>query len=152
MTITWKSEIRNIADLKPNPNNPRTVTKEAYKTLLRNIKRNGYANRLIINTDNMVLCGNQRLKALQELGYTEIEALIPSETLNSDQIDDIVITDNLSAGAWDFDCLSSLFAVEKLVGWGMPEEWLIGEKPEAEPKEPVEKKTKLCPSCGEILN
>ncbi len=153
MTIKWTHATRQVSDLKPNPNNPRTITKDAYKTLVKNLKRNGYANRLIINTDGMVLCGNQRLIALTELGYTEIDVLVPSETLNDDQINDITITDNLSAGSWDFDCLGNLFDLEKLIEWGMPAGWFgfdnQKEKKDSEIAEnDFSELDHKCPKCG----
>lgn len=153
--IKWAHERRNLSELIPNPNNPRTITKDNYKKLIKNIKRNGYASRLIINTDNTVLCGNQRLKALGELGYTEIDVLVPNLTLTNEQIDDITVTDNLSAGAWDFDSLGNSWDPVKLIEWGMPPEWLG--KSHFDVKEDVadkikETKPKVCPSCGEFLN
>jgi ParB-like chromosome segregation protein Spo0J len=150
--IVWTSVKRNISELKGYKDNPRRIDKDKYAILLENIKTNGYTNRLIVNHKNVVLGGNQRLRVLKELGYTEVDVLISNVPLTKEQEDRINITDNLSAGDWDYTALSSNFDVEQLVDWGMPQEWLIGDKPESEAREVVEKKTKLCPSCGEILN
>lgn len=155
-TISWSVEKRLLSDLRPNPKNPRTITKDSYKRLVKNIKRNGYANRLIINTDNTVLCGNQRLNALKELGYNEVDVIIPSQALTDEQIDDITVTDNLSAGAWDFDSLGNNWDPVKLIEWGMPAEWLgqsfLDECQDKDSAKIKETKPKVCPHCGEFLN
>ncbi len=152
--IVWNQERRKLSDLKPYPGNPRCVSKAKFKVLVNSIKESGYTNRLIINTENIILGGNQRLKALKELGYTEVDVLIPSEPLTKEQEDRINITDNLSAGDWDYSALSSDFDVEQLVSWGFPEKMLLGD--ESEPENPKkeyeqEKKQKVCPACGELL-
>lgn len=151
--LVWTQETRHVSELKSHPNNPRRVPKDKFNVLLNNIKNNGYTNRLIINTKNLVLGGNQRLRALKELGYSEVEVLVPNRDLTLDEEDRINITDNLSAGDWNFDALSS-WDVEKLTEWGMPVEWLLGSDDKDAPKKEsnvVEKKIKHCPACGEIL-
>lgn len=152
--IEWVQEQRKLSDLKPNPKNPRTITKDAYKALKKNIERNGYNNRLIINVDGTVLCGNQRLNALRELGYVYVDVLVPLVELTEEQVDDVTVTDNLSAGAWDFDALGNAWDPQKLIEWGMPVEWLTGAVLEKTDKEEVvkDKKPKTCPHCGEFLN
>jgi ParB-like nuclease domain len=153
--IIWKQEMRLLSELIPYDKNPRKIPKDKYKALINNIKENGYTNRLIVNQANLVLGGNQRLEALKELGYKEVEVLIPNQVLTSEQEQRINITDNLSAGDWDFDILSSAFEPIQLMEWGMPESWLYGkEANEGIPidNEKKESKTKMCPACGEILN
>lgn len=150
MTITWHIETRNIYDLKPFDNNPRRVTKDAYKTLVKNIKENGYTNRLIVDSNNCVLAGNQRLNALKELGFKEIEVLVANRELTQDELDRINITDNIIAGTWDTDSLGNNWDPQKLIEWGLPKEFL-GLDDELEDEVPREKKPKTCPHCGEIL-
>lgn len=153
--ITWRQEKRKLSDLKPYGENPRTISKSNFNALVKNIKESGYTNRLIVNTDNTVLGGNQRLKALKELGYKEIDVLVPEIELTKEQEERINVTDNLSAGAWDFDILGNSFDAEKLIEWGMPPEWLgqshfdVSEDSDEKIKET---KVKTCPHCGEILN
>ena len=38
---TWKTELRKISELKPNPKNPRTITKETIKPLRQSMRDNG---------------------------------------------------------------------------------------------------------------
>jgi site-specific DNA-methyltransferase (adenine-specific) len=122
--ITWSQQKRKLSELKEYDDNPRKVPKETYAALIKNIQANGYTNRLIVNTSNVVLGGNQRLRALRELGYNEIDVLVPNVELTEEQENRINITDNLSAGIWDFDVLANLYEPEQLIDWGMPEDWL----------------------------
>lgn len=151
--IIWSHERRKLSSLKPHPNNPRRIPKDKFQKLVENIEKNGYTNRIIINHDNVVLGGNQRLRALKQLGFAEIDVLVPDRELTQEEQDRINITDNLAAGEWDFDALGNSWDTEKLIEWGMPVEWLLGDKPEAEsePADDKPKKQKTCPSCGELL-
>lgn len=133
--LIWKEERRLLSDLKPYENNPRKISKKAFADLVESIKQDGYHNRLKVNTDNTVSCGNQRLKALKSLKYKEIEVLVPDRKLTEEEFKRIVIKDNLHAGEFDFDMLANHFEVEELLDWGMPEEWLGVEEPEIEVSE-----------------
>ena len=44
---TWKTELRKISDLKPNPKNPRTITKDTIKPLRQSMRDNGYTDRIM---------------------------------------------------------------------------------------------------------
>lgn len=153
--LTWREELRELKDLKPHPNNPRRITKEAFNTLVKNMSECGYIGRITINHANLILGGNQRLKALQHLTYKEIPVLVPSRPLTQEEEERIHIIDNISAGEWDTDVLGNLFDADKLIGWGMPPA-VIGEShfqlTESTEEKIKEKEIKKCPSCGELLN
>ncbi len=151
--IIWSQENRRINDLFPYTNNPRTITKGALRKLAVNIQENGYTNRIIINVNNKVLAGHQRLEALKMLGYDEINVLIPNRTLTKEEEARINVTDNISSGQWDFEILGNHFDSEQLIDWGMPAEWLLGAEKEEEKSESTkeEPKVKTCPNCGELL-
>lgn len=154
MPIVWTVAKRKIADLEDYRNNPRKISKDDFNRLVTSIKDDGYHQRLLVNLDGVIIGGHSRKKALLKAGYNvndEIEVLIPDHLLEGDEFDRVNIRDNLHFGAYDFDMLGNLFDPQQLVDWGMPEAWLIGEKPEGQERKPVEKNTKLCPSCGEIL-
>lgn len=149
--IVWSQQKRKLTELKEFDENPRKVPKETYEALIKNIKANGYTNRLIVNTSNVVLGGNQRLRALRELGYNEIDVLVPNVELTQEQENRINITDNLSAGVWDFDMLHNLCDNERLIDWGFSESLLNGVsfEDEDDSKKKSGKKLKTCPACGE---
>ena len=64
-----------IAQIKINPRNPRKIGKEALDKLKASIQRDPEFMKLrpiVIDDDNMVLGGNQRLKAIKALGYKDV--------------------------------------------------------------------------------
>ncbi len=66
-TLTWKTEKRKIKDLQPYPGNPRKITKDAMEKLKQRIVKRGFHDILKIDTDGVILSGNQRREALLQL-------------------------------------------------------------------------------------
>lgn len=100
-----------------------------------------------------MLSGNQRLKALQELGIEKIEVLYPNRKLTQKEEERILIQSNVNNGEFDYEMLANHFELEDLSDWGVPISFdLEGfeEEPEQQEEEKV-KKQKECPNCGEIL-
>ena len=156
MAITWHTETRKLKDLKDFSNNPRKIGKEEFDNLVRSLKEDGYHQRLLINVDGKIIGGHQRKKALLKAGFTndsELEVLVPDKLLEGKDFERINIRDNLLFGNYDFDILGNLFDREELVGWGMPEDWLIGAEKEEEKSESTKEEptVKTCPNCGELL-
>ena len=149
MNITWTQESRKLEDLRPYEHNPRYITKEAYKRLLKSIKECGYNNRMLINLDNTVIGGHARLKALKELGFDTIDVLVPNRLLSIREFKQILITDNLEFGQYDFDMLANSFDVEALLEWGLPAELLESPKtPDmAEMNDLISKGSVRCEQC-----
>jgi DNA modification methylase len=77
---------------------------------------------LIVFTDvdgkYCVLGGNMRLKALNELKYTEIPIIIADEW-TEEQKAEFLIKDNVGFGEWDWDQLANEWDAEKLDDWGL---------------------------------
>lgn len=72
-----------LSDIKPNPNNPRLIMDDKFKSLCRSIEEFPKMMKLrpiIIDETNMVLGGNMRLKALKHLGFKDI----PDEWVKKD--------------------------------------------------------------------
>ena len=64
-----------LSELKINPDNPRIIKDDRYKKLVKSVSEFPKMMKLrpiIIDGSNMVLGGNMRLKALQELKFKEI--------------------------------------------------------------------------------
>lgn len=155
--IEWRTEKRTIRDLKEYNRNPRKMGKDEFNELVKSLQQDGYHKRITIDTNNIIIGGHGRLKALLKVGYKpddEIEVLVPATPLTPEQFDRVNIRDNLGFGGFDYDILANNFEPQQLIDWGMPE-YMLAVAPtedEEEERKPVEKKTKLCPSCGEILN
>lgn len=123
-SLTWHTEPRALKDLKPYPHNPRRISKEAFAKLKQSLQEDGYHARLVVDVDNVIVGGHQRLKAMQELGLTEVDVLVPSRKLTPEEFDRINVRDNLPFGDFDMDILANRFDTDTLLEWGMPEEWL----------------------------
>ncbi len=61
----------HIKDLKPNPKNPRKITQNELKKLIRSIKEFGFIDPVIINKnkerENIIIGGHQRVEAVKKL-------------------------------------------------------------------------------------
>lgn len=138
-TIVWTEKTVPIDELKPYEKNPRIITHDAFERLKDSIKKLGFHQRMLCQPDGKVIGGHQRLRAMKELGATEIKILIPSRELTTEEFRQLLIQDNLPFGQHDFDMLANDFTVDELTDWGMPESWLLG-KTETEKETPKEEK------------
>ena len=71
-----KIESKLVLDLKPATYNPRQISTKQYKDLKVSIKKFGLVDPIIINKDNTVIGGHQRLKICKELKYIEIDCVV----------------------------------------------------------------------------
>ncbi len=150
--IKWRQVKKQTHDLKPHPYNPRTIKGAEYERLKKSIKEIGYNQRILVNRDDVVLSGNQRLIALKELEIDEIEVLVPSRDLTKAEEERILIQSNINNGEFDYEILGNVFDLDQLSDWGLPLSFDLEEKiEEEEEKEKKEKKPKECPNCGELL-
>jgi len=110
-----------ISQVKNNPNNPRVIKDFQFKKLVKSIKESPWMLQLrsiIVNDDNIVLGGNQRLRACKEAGLKEVY-IIKASSLTEEQQREFIVKDNLSSGEWDWDSLANEFEVEDLENWGL---------------------------------
>lgn len=73
---------------------------------------------LVIDRDNVVLGGNQRLRACQEAGIEKVP-VVKAEDLNSKQLKEFVIKDNLYFGEFDKILLAQNYSESDLIEVGM---------------------------------
>lgn len=114
----------NIKDIKSNPNNPRIIKDEKFEKLKKSIKefpKMMALRPMVINQDNIVLGGNMRLKALKELGYTELpdEWVKRAEDLTDEEARRFIIADNVGFGEHDWDILANEWDSVELEDWGL---------------------------------
>ena len=104
-----------------NPNNPRLIKDDKFKKLCKSIQEFPEMLELrpiVVNKDMIVLGGNMRLKACQEIGLTEVPIIV-AENLTEEQQREFLIKDNVSGGEWDWDILANEWEVEQLNEWGL---------------------------------
>ena len=111
-----KIEEIEISKLKPATYNPRQITTKQYNDLKKSIERFGLVDPIIVNKDNTVIGGHQRLKIIKSLGEKTIGCIVLD--LNKEQERELNIRLNKNSGEFDFDILSSEFDIEELVDWG----------------------------------
>ena len=110
-----------ISQVKNNPNNPRVIKNDDFRKLVKSIKEAPWMLQLrsiIVNDDNVVLGGNQRLRACKEAGLKEIY-IIKASSLTEEQQREFTIKDNSSYGEWDWDMLANEFETDELSDWGL---------------------------------
>ena len=113
-----KIESKLLKDLNPASYNPRQISSKQYKDLKESIKKFGLVDPIIVNKDNTVIGGHQRLKVCKELKYVEVECVMLD--LSKEEERELNIRLNKSGGEWDMDLLSN-FEIEELKDWGFKE-------------------------------
>jgi ParB-like chromosome segregation protein Spo0J len=148
-------EIVNIAvdKLVPYENNPRNNT-EAIQYVANSIKEFGFKVPLVIDEDNVVICGHTRLLAAKQLGLKDVPCVV-ADDLTDEQIKAFRLADNKVGEIATCD-LDKLRLELDFLDFNMEEFGFIEamEEPditdfledhESKPKEP---KTVVCPDCG----
>ena len=113
-----------LSEIKANPNNPRIIKDAKFEKLKKSISefpKMMALRPMVVNQDNIVLGGNMRLKALKELGYTEVpdEWVKRAEDLTEDEARRFIIADNVGFGEHDWEMLANEWDAEELADWGL---------------------------------
>ena len=113
-----------VEDLKlGQEQNPRTITPanlEKLKNSIQEFEKMMEARPIVITEDNRVIGGNQRLKALISLGYSEIpDSWVKQVAFTPEEERQFIVKDNASYGAWDWDALLAEFGTDELQEWAL---------------------------------
>lgn len=94
-----------VDDLIPYEKNPRRNDK-AVKYVANSIEKFGFKVPLVVDKDNVVICGHTRLKAAKKLGLNSVPCVI-ADDLTDEQIKAFRLADNKVSeqAEWDFDLL-----------------------------------------------
>ena len=120
-----------IQSIKENPHNPRTITEEKFRKLVKSLQQFPEmleARPIVVDENNVVLGGNMRLKAAKEAGLEEVP-IFRSEWTH-DKNSEFIIKDNVGFGEWDWDMLANEWEAYDLEDWGL-DVWV----PEIDPKD-----------------
>jgi hypothetical protein len=110
-----------IEEVKSNPNNPRIITDDKFKKLVKSVKEFPKMLELrpiVVNDDMVVLGGNMRLKAYKEAGIKEIP-IIKAGDLTPEEEKEFIIKDNVGYGDWDWSVLEEQYDDSTLLDWGV---------------------------------
>lgn len=115
----------NNGQIEGLPKNPRLLKDDKFKKLVKSIQDDPEMLELreVIAYDNngelIVIAGNMRLKACQEVGIKEIPTkILPKET-SVEKLKAYTIKDNVAFGEHDWDELANRWDVEQLTEWGL---------------------------------
>ena len=97
---------KKIGDLIPYEKNPRKNAK-AVKYVANSIEEFGFKQPIIIDRDNVVVCGHTRLKASEQLGIEEVPCIV-ADDLTDEQIKAFRLADNKVSeqAEWDIGLLN----------------------------------------------
>ena len=102
-----KIEIKYISinDIKPYKNNPR-INEEAIPYVMNSIKEFGFKNPIIIDKNNVIVCGHTRLESAKRLQMEEVP-VIYADDLTEEQIKAFRLADNKVSekSMWDYSKL-----------------------------------------------
>jgi DNA modification methylase len=114
-------KIVDIKTVKPNPSNPRHIKDHKFTQLVKSIRHFPEMLQLrpiVVDSDNIVLGGNMRLKACIEAGLKKVPIIVASELTNEQQ-KEFIIKDNVGFGEWDWEQLANEWEIEQLSDWGL---------------------------------
>ncbi|OFX81534.1 MAG: hypothetical protein A2X20_06200 [Bacteroidetes bacterium GWE2_40_15] len=118
--LEWHTERRRVADLIPNDKNPRIMSPKQIEDLKQSLKKFNLVEIPVIDTDNKVIAGHQRLMVLKLLEREEekIEVRIPNRKLTKGEYDQYLLSSNRIHGDWDWEKLAAEFDVNLLLTSG----------------------------------
>tara|TARA_R100001163_G_scaffold11860_1_gene10948 strand:- start:14202 stop:14648 length:447 start_codon:yes stop_codon:yes gene_type:complete len=143
----------NIQQIIPNSDNPRLVNTAKFEKLkesIKNLPQMLELRPIVVDSNNIILGGNMRYKALVELGYKEVY-IIQAGNLTDEQKKEFIIKDNLNYGDWDYDILANAWDSYDLEQWGL-DVWVneddIETHIDTEEKEEKKDNKEVCILCG----
>ena len=110
-----------IADV---PANPRLIKDDKYKALVKSLQEDDLTGVEPLKVYPMgeqfvVLGGNMRFRALQELKVQDVACIIVPEDTPADVLRKVVILDNSGFGEYDWDLLANEWEADELKEWGV---------------------------------
>jgi len=114
-------ELRPIKDIKPNPDNPRVIRDKKFaklKTSIQEFPEMLKLRPIVVDENDVILGGNQRYRALQELKHKEVWTIKASE-LTEAQKREFIIKDNVGFGENNWEVLANEWDAAELEAWGL---------------------------------
>ena len=96
---------KNLKDIKPYEKNPRK-NDNAVEYVANSIKEFGFQQPIVIDKNNVIVCGHTRYKASKKLGLEKVPCVV-ADDLTDEQIKAYRLADNKVSekSEWDFDLL-----------------------------------------------
>jgi hypothetical protein len=154
-TINWSSEKRKISELNPAPYNPRQLTEKQSADLTNSLDKFSLADPIVINANNTIIGGHQRINILKTRGIEEVDVRVPNRLLDEQEERELNLRLNKNLGEFNFDALTEFdkdllqvvgFTPEELAYYFDVHPFDVGGN---ESEQNIIKKTfAVCPECG----
>lgn len=112
----------NVGQYKDLPKNPRVIKNDKFRKLVESIKdlpEMLEIRPIVVNENNIVLGGNMRLKACQEIGLEKVP-VVKLLNLDIDKQKEFIVKDNVSFGQWDLDeVFNKEWNIDFMQKWGV---------------------------------
>lgn len=94
-----------LDSIRPYWRNPRKISESAVEAVADSIRRYGYQQPIVVDTDDVIITGHTRYAALRKLGVDEVPVLVAH--LEPEKAREYRVLDNRVAeySAWDMDSL-----------------------------------------------
>lgn len=102
-----RSENWPITKLKLWERNPRSIKGDRFNELKARLKRQGQIKPLLVTEDGTVIGGNMRLRAMQDLGWSDVWVSVTDAKTDKD-IFDLALTDNEEFGYYEQEQVAEL--------------------------------------------
>jgi hypothetical protein len=158
-SLIWTTVSRCASQLIPLSYNPRKLTDKQRLDLEASLEKFNLVEIPVINMDNKIIAGHQRIMILLALGRgdEQIDVRVPNRMLTESEVKEYNIRSNKNTGEWDLETLKANFDLTELLGWGFThaefnELGLVipdfqSVPAEEQPRLDV-KNTTICPKCG----
>lgn len=147
--------VAKIDELTPTENNPRQISKQDFENLKKSMKEfpeMREIRKVVVDENNRILGGHMRIKALKDLGESEVP-VDKVYGLTEKQKQRFVVQDNIQNGEWDMDELANSWSELPLDDWGVDFKNLgdidFGDIESTSDRQVEKKPIKVvCPDCG----
>lgn len=142
--------VEKLANLIHNEKNPRYIKSKKHQELvksLRDFPEMKDIREIVIDENNVILAGDKRTYALQELDYVEVRVKKVTG-LTEAKKREFIIKDNAHSGDWDTDILANEWDMDELDEWGA--DFKFGSTADKDPadKSDYQAHEVTCPECG----
>jgi len=148
----------NLSEIKLNDHNPRQIKDRQMKRLVKSIQDFPEMTELrpiVVDENNVILGGNMRYRAMQQLGYEQTE-VVKVSGLSDEQKREFIIKDNVPFGDWDWDALANEWDAVELNDWGLDFDKELKDidgffESTGDTDASSAPKTATCPNCGTVF-
>lgn len=118
--LQWHIEQRRVKDLIPWDKNPHVMDDTERQHLSNSIDKFDYVEVVVINTNNIIVGGHQRIKDFTAKGKLDelIDVRVPDRKLTDKEHAELAMRLNKNRGHDDEELLKAFFSADDLKEWG----------------------------------